>query len=75
MCLAMPAEVTAINGTAATVAVDGASLTVSLELVDGVSVGDYVVIHVGYALSVIDRQEAERQISLMKAGAPMDEFA
>lgn len=70
MCLAMPAEVTAIDGETATVDMDGASLVVSLELIENVRVGDFVVIHVGYALSVIDREQADRQIALMRAGAP-----
>jgi len=70
MCLALPAEVIAIDGETATVDVDGAQMPVSLMFLDGVRPGDFVVVHVGYALSIIDPETAAEQIALMKAGAP-----
>ncbi|MCL5734545.1 MAG: HypC/HybG/HupF family hydrogenase formation chaperone [Actinobacteria bacterium] len=50
MCLAVPAEVTALEGFRATVSVGGALREVDVSLVDGVSVGDYVLVHAGFAL-------------------------
>ncbi len=74
MCLALPAKVTTLNddGTA-TVDLGGVRQRISLALVDGVGVGDFVVIHVGYALSRLDAQEAERTLALFasqQGGAP-----
>lgn len=68
MCLALPAKVTTLHpdGTA-TVELGGVRQRVSLALVDDVGVGDFVVIHVGYALSRLDAEEAERTLALLAA--------
>jgi hydrogenase expression/formation protein HypC len=50
MCLAIPARVLEVTGDLAQVSVDGAVREVHLGLVDGVSVGDYVLVHAGFAL-------------------------
>jgi hydrogenase expression/formation protein HypC len=50
MCLAVPAEVTALTGVTATVSVEGAVREVDVSLVEGVAVGDYVLVHAGFAL-------------------------
>lgn len=71
MCLAIPAEVTELlpDGMAR-VTLDGVSKAVSIALVDDAAVGDYVVIHVGYALTKIDPEEARRTLALLaEAGA------
>ena len=67
MCLAIPAEVVAISedGQGATVSLDGVRKDISLALVEGVSVGDYVLVHVGYALNLVSREEAARTLALM----------
>lgn len=70
MCLAMPAEVIAIDGETATVDIDGTQMPVSLSFLEGVSSGDFVVVHVGYALSKIEPDAAAEQIALMRAGQP-----
>ena len=49
----------------AVVDLGGVRKTISLELVDGVVVGDYVIVHVGYALTKLDQEEAERTLALM----------
>ena len=56
MCLAIPAKIIAIDTTndRATVSVDNIQVEVSMALVDDVIVGDYVLVHVGYALNKID---------------------
>jgi len=64
MCLAMPARVIEIEGDTARVSLGGVRKTVSLSLVDGVAVGDYVLVHVGYALNRISVEEAERTLAL-----------
>ena len=70
MCLAIPVRVVELRGEdSALVDLDGIRKEISLALVDGVQVGDYVILHVGYALSRLDPAEAERTLSLF-AGLP-----
>lgn len=65
MCLAIPARVEELlEDDQARVDLQGVSLTVSLALVENVQVGDYVVVHVGYALTKLDPVEAERTLAL-----------
>ena len=49
----------------ARVTLDGVSKTVSTALLDDVAVGDYIVLHVGYALAKIDPEEAERTLEML----------
>ena len=66
MCLAIPAKVIALlDGDLATVDVGGARKDVSVALLDEVAVEDYVILHVGYALSRLDTEEAERTLALL----------
>ena len=62
MCLAMPAQIVSIEEDNATVSLGGVRKSINLSLVDDVAVGDYVIIHVGYALSKLDQQEAEKTL-------------
>ena len=65
MCLAIPVRVVELRGKdTAVVDLDGIRKEISLALVDGVVVGDYVILHVGYALSKLDPEEAERTLAL-----------
>ncbi len=75
MCLALPAEVIAREGDDAVVDVDGVRTTVSLAVLPDVAVGDFVVIHVGYALSKIDPETAEAQRDAMRRGSALGEEA
>jgi hydrogenase expression/formation protein HypC len=53
-----------LAGDNATVDLGGIRKEISLALVDGVQVGDYVILHVGYALSKLDPDEAEKTLAL-----------
>lgn len=66
MCLAIPARVVSIDAPQQTAVVDldGVRKTVSVALVPEAAIGDYVVIHVGHALGVIDADEAQRTLAL-----------
>ena len=65
MCLALPARVVTIeSATAATIDIGGVRRQISIELVDGVAAGDYVIVHVGYALQKLDPQEAAQTLAL-----------
>ena len=72
MCLAIPAEVIAIDGDTAQVSVGGIKKEVSLALVEDVSVGDYVLLHVGYALNKISAEEAEKTLQLFAEAGLME---
>jgi hydrogenase expression/formation protein HypC len=65
MCLAIPVRVVELHGESmAIVDLDGIRKEISLALVDDVRVGDYVILHVGYALSKLDPDEAARTLAL-----------
>ncbi|HEY3326549.1 MAG TPA: HypC/HybG/HupF family hydrogenase formation chaperone [Novimethylophilus sp.] len=65
MCLAIPARIEEMSGAdAAVVNLGGVRKEISLALVEGVDVGDYVIVHVGYALSRLDPDEAEKTLAL-----------
>ena len=66
MCLAIPALVKSIDGLQAEVEVGGVSRKVSIWLTPEVKVGDYVLLHTGYALNVIDEAEAAETLELLQ---------
>jgi hydrogenase expression/formation protein HypC len=64
MCLALPVKVVELkDGDQAVVDLGGVRKEISLALVEGVAVGDYVILHVGYALTRLDPAEAERTLA------------
>jgi len=65
MCLAIPVQVTELlPDDMARVSLDGVTKVVSTALVEDLKVGDYVVLHVGYALTKLDPEEAVRTLEL-----------
>ena len=66
MCLALPAQVVSVNSAdnSALVLLGEVSKEVSLALVEDVAVGDYVLIHVGYALNKLSEEEAQLTLDL-----------
>jgi hydrogenase expression/formation protein HypC len=70
MCLAIPIRVEDLLGDdMARVTLGGVSKLVSIALVEDVRVGDYLLIHVGYALARLDPEEAARTLAMMQAAA------
>jgi hydrogenase expression/formation protein HypC len=70
MCLAIPIRVEQLlPDDMARVTLSGVSKIVSTALVEAVRVGDYLIIHVGYALARLDPDEAERTLALMREAA------
>jgi hydrogenase expression/formation protein HypC len=66
MCLALPARVVEMTGPdTARIELGGVRKEVSIALVDDVAVGDYVIVHVGYALTKLDADEAQRTLELL----------
>ena len=72
MCLAFPAKVLKINGDLATVERSGVKREASLMLLPEAKIGDYVLIHAGFAMQVIDEQEVKIRDALVAEmnGAP-----
>ena len=66
MCLAIPALIKSINGYQAEVDIEGVSREVSLQLTPDARVGDYVLLHTGYAISIVDEAEAAETMKLLK---------
>ncbi|MCP3898546.1 MAG: HypC/HybG/HupF family hydrogenase formation chaperone [Desulfobacteraceae bacterium] len=66
MCLAVPSKITEINDTVGVVDVDGVKREASLMLLDDVKIGDYVIVHAGFAISKIDQKSAEQTLADMR---------
>lgn len=66
MCLAIPALITSINGFLAKADMDGVTRDISIRLTPEAKVGDYVLLHTGYAISLIDPGEAEETLKILR---------
>jgi hydrogenase expression/formation protein HypC len=66
VCLAIPALIKTINGTQAVADIEGVTREISLELTPEAKPGDYVLLHTGYAISIIDADEAAETLKLLK---------
>ena len=67
MCLAVPARIIELHeGDTATVDLGGVKLTISLALVEDVAPEDYVIVHVGFALSRVDEAEAQQVFAYLR---------
>ncbi len=65
MCLAIPARIEQlIEGDSAIINLGGMRKEISLALVEDIVVGDYVIVHVGYALQKLDQEQAEHTLAL-----------
>ena len=65
MCLAIPAHIERISGTEADVEMGGITRKASLMLTPEARVGDYVLLHAGFAISIVDEAEAEETLKLL----------
>jgi len=66
MCLAIPALIKSIDGYHAEVDIEGVTREVSLQLTPEAKVGDYVLLHTGYAIGIVDEAEAEETMKLLR---------
>ncbi len=66
MCLAVPALVKKIDGTNAEVDIDGVCRSISTYLTPEAVVGDYVLLHAGFSIRVIDQQEADETLDILR---------
>ncbi|MCA1741366.1 MAG: HypC/HybG/HupF family hydrogenase formation chaperone [Bacteroidales bacterium] len=66
MCLSLPARVMAIEGDMAEVSVGGAVFRAGLQMVDDVTVGDYVLLHAGFAIEKLKEEDALETLRLLQ---------
>ena len=73
MCLAIPSKITRIENNMATIDVDGVQREASLLLVEDVGIGDYVIVHAGFAIHKIDEAAALETLKFLKEAAALVE--
>ena len=73
MCLAIPSKIIHIHNKMATINVDGVQRQVSLLLLEDAAVGDYVIVHAGFAIHKIDEATALETIQFLKEAAALVE--
>lgn len=66
MCLAIPALIKTIDGKEAEAEIGGISRRISLWLTPEAKVGDYVLLHTGYAINILDQEEAKETLRLLQ---------
>jgi hydrogenase expression/formation protein HypC len=66
MCLSIPARVMEINGNMADVSVGGTIFKASLQMVENVQVGDFILLHAGFAIQKIKEDEALETLRILK---------
>ena len=66
MCLAVPVMIQNIKGTQAMVELGGVKRTISLMLTPEAAVGNYVLVHAGYAIGIVDEEEAKETLHLLE---------
>jgi hydrogenase expression/formation protein HypC len=71
MCLAIPSKITKIDNQMAVIDVDGVQREASLLLLEDARVGDYVIVHAGFAISKIDEAAALDTLALLKEAAAL----
>ena len=73
MCLAIPALIKSIENKEAEAEIGGLTRKISLWLTPEAKVGDYVLVHTGYAINILDQREAEETLSLLEQIARLAE--
>jgi hydrogenase expression/formation protein HypC len=71
MCLAIPSKIVKIENNVATIDVDGVQREASLLLIDNPKIGDYVVVHAGFAINKINEEDALESLKLLREAASL----
>lgn len=66
MCLAVPAKIISVEGDRARIDMGGIGRMVSLKLTPDAKAGDYVLVHAGFAIGIIDEDEATETLALLE---------
>jgi len=73
MCLAIPVRIVSIDGDEAEIEIAGVRRRVSIVFTPEAKLGDYVLLHTGYAIGVVDEAEAEETLKLLEEIASLSE--
>jgi hydrogenase expression/formation protein HypC len=73
VCLAIPVKIVSINADEAETEIGGVRRRVSIAFTPEAKVGDYVLLHTGYAITVVDEAEAEETLKLLEEIASLSE--
>jgi hydrogenase expression/formation protein HypC len=65
MCLGIPMKLESVEGRTGLAALDGVARKVALDLVPDARVGDFVIVHAGYAIQILDEQSAQETLELL----------
>jgi hydrogenase expression/formation protein HypC len=71
MCLAIPSKIIQVEDNIATIDVDGVRRSASVLLLDDVRVGDYVIVHAGFAIHRIDEESAMESLKMLREAASL----
>jgi hydrogenase expression/formation protein HypC len=66
MCLSIPAKIVSVNGSMAEVSAGGTIFKAGLQMVENAKVGDYILLHAGFAIRIISDTEAEETLKLLQ---------
>ncbi len=66
MCLSIPAKIVSINGSMAEVSAGGTIFKAGLQMIEDVTVGDYILLHAGFAIQKISEEDAAETLKLLK---------
>jgi hydrogenase expression/formation protein HypC len=66
MCLSVPAQILSINGDTAEVSAGGTIFKAGIQMLESVNVGDFVLLHAGFAIQKISEEEAELTLKLLR---------
>ena len=66
MCLSIPARVESIDGEMAVVSVGGTNYNASLQMLDDVKIGDYILLHTGFAIQKMNEDEALESLKIFE---------
>ena len=75
MCLAVPAKILSINGASARIELAGTQREASLMLLEDVAVGDWVIVHAGFAIEKITEEDAQQTFELLRNIMENDEVS
>lgn len=64
MCLAVPARITSIDGIRGMIDLDGVRREISLLLCPDAAVGQYALVHAGFAIAIVDEEEAQKSLAV-----------
>jgi len=73
MCLAIPAKILSINGTSALIDLAGTQREASVMLLENAAVGDWVIVHAGFAIERITEEDAQQTLELLREIIEFDE--